>query len=432
VFNLYQNELRKYSYIDFDDMVYLVVENFNLIHNESNYLQNIKYILVDECQDTNPIQYELINKLTYKDSYVFMVGDEDQLIYSFRNSNIAILRDFKDNADEIIILNQNYRCSKNILEIANNLISHNHNRINKELFSNIESTYPIKIHEFATNLEETKGVTTLIEKLHNKGIGYEDIAVLYRNNSQSYIIEKELYQKNIPYTVFGNKPIYKYKEIKQILSVYRFIDNQNDLISFINIFNLDQSILDDFQKGYKKSILDLLDYATIYKYETIKQISKNIKSLISIRYNLSNEQLFDKIVELINIKEDVNNSKDKKEKWERIYFFKSLLLESNDYKETLNQLYLDSNDNKSKGVNLLTIHKAKGLEFKAVFIIGCNEGILPMKNSDVEEERRLMYVAITRAKKFLMISNVTSINAAYKNEKMLNSLFLIEIKVKIF
>ena len=156
-----------------------------------------------------------------------MVGDEDQLIYSFRNSNIAILRDFEKKADEIIILNQNYRCSKNILEIANNLISHNHNRINKELFSNIESPYPIKIHEFGTNLEEAKGVTTLIEKLHNKGIGYEDIAVLYRNNSQSYIIEKELYQKNIPYTVFGNKPIYKYKEIKQILSVYRLLDNQD-------------------------------------------------------------------------------------------------------------------------------------------------------------------------------------------------------------
>jgi len=432
VFNLYQKELRKYSYIDFDDMVYLVVENFDLIKNESYYLQNIKYILVDECQDTNPIQYELINKLTYKDSYVFMVGDEDQLIYSFRNSNIAILRDFKEKCDEIIILNQNYRCSKNILEIANNLISHNHNRINKELFSNIESPYPIKINEFATNLEEAKGVTAIIEKLHNKGIEYEDIAVLYRNNNQSYIIEKELFQKSIPYTVFGNKPIYKYKEIKQILSTYRFIDNQNDLISFINIFNLDQNILDDFQKGFKKSILDLLDYAVIYKHEIIKQISKHIKSLISIRYNLSSEQLFDKIIELIKIKEDINNSKDKKEKWDRIYFFKSMLLESNDYKETLNQLYLDSNDNKSKGVNLLTIHKAKGLEFKAVFIIGCNEGILPMKNADIEEERRLMYVAITRAKEFLMISNVTSINVTYKNEKILNSLFLIEIKVKIF
>ena len=411
-------------------MLYLIVENYKLIYENSDYVQNIKYILVDECQDTNPIQYELINKLTYKDSYVFMVGDEDQLIYSFRNSNIAILRDFKEKADEIIILNQNYRCSKNILEIANNLISHNHNRIDKELFSNIESPYPIKIHEFATNLEETKGVTAIIEKLHTKGIGYEDIAVLYRNNNQSFIIEKELYQKNIPYTVFGNKLIYKYKEIKQILSAYRFIDNQNDLISFINIFNLDQNILDEFQKGYKKSILDLLDYAIIYKNDSIKQISKNLKLLISIRFNLSNEQLFDKIIESINIKEVINDSKDKKEKWERIYFFKSMLLESNDYKETLNQLFLDSNDNKSKGVNLLTIHKAKGLEFKAVFIIGCNEGILPMKNVDIEEERRLMYVAITRTKLFLIITSFDSDVLFLNKTSKYKSLFSFEINDK--
>nr|MCR5231565.1 ATP-binding domain-containing protein [Acholeplasmatales bacterium] len=150
-------------------------------------------------------------------------------------------------------------------------------------------------------------------------------------------------------------------------------------------------------------------------------------SLISIRFNLSNEQLFDKIIESINIKEDINDSKDKKEKWERIYFFKSLLLESNDYKETLNQLYLDSNDNNSKGVNLLTIHKAKGLEFKAVFIVGCNEGILPMKNADIEEERRLMYVAITRTKDFLLISSSCLLNDSLTKKSLKNSLFICEI-----
>ena len=126
----------------------------------------------------------------------------------------------------------------------------------------------------------------------------------------------------------------------------------------------------------------------------------------------------------------INDSKDKKEKWERIYFFKSMLLESNDYKETLNQLFLDSNDNKSKGVNLLTIHKAKGLEFKAVFIIGCNEGILPMKNVDIEEERRLMYVAITRTKLFLIITSFDSDVLFLNKTSKYKSLFSFEINDK--
>jgi len=428
VFELYQKELKKYCYIDFDDMVYLVVKNFDLLYNESNYLQNIKYILVDECQDTNHIQYELIKKLTQKDSYVFMVGDEDQLIYSFRNSNIAILRDFKENADEIITLNENYRCSKNILEIANNLIAHNHNRVDKELYSNIDSPYPIKIHEFASDLDEAKGVASMVNKLHDRGFQYEDIAILYRNNKQSYVLEKELFQNDIPYFIFGGKPLYKHKEIKQILSVYRFMDNQNDIISFLNIFNLDQSILDIFQKKYKKTILDLLDYAVAYNDKTISQISKNLRNIINIRYNLSKDQLFDKIIESINLKEEIDNEKGSKERWNRVFFFKSMILESDDYKEFLNQLYLESNTSKPKGVNLLTIHKAKGLEFKAVFIVSCNEGILPMKNSDIEEERRLMYVAITRAKEFLMISNIDACNDNLKHKKLLKSLFLIDLK----
>lgn len=427
VFELYQKELKKYSYIDFDDMVYLIVENFETIYESSNYIQNIKYFLVDECQDTNPIQYELINKLTYNNSYVFMVGDEDQLIYSFRNSNIAILRDFKDKCDEIIILNENYRCSKNILDAANNLISHNTNRTNKELYSNIESPYPIKIHEFASDLEEAKGVVGLIINLHQKGFNYEDIAVLYRNNNQSYIIEKELYQNNVPYTVFGNKPIYKYKEIKQILSVYRLLDNQNDLIAFINILNQDQKTIDTFKKEYKKTLLDLLDFSIAYKNKSISQISKKIKELILIRFNLTNDQLFDKVLEIINIKEDINNLKSKNEIWERIMFFKSLIIESTDYKEFLNNIYLELDDKKINGVNLLTIHKAKGLEYKVVFIVGCNEGILPMKNADIEEERRLMYVAITRVKNYLFISFLNK-KIFCEVEKRINmSLFLLEL-----
>ncbi len=427
VFELYQKELKKYSYIDFDDMVYLIVENFKTIYENSIYIQNIKYILVDECQDTNPIQYELIIKLTYNNSYVFMVGDEDQLIYSFRNSNIAILRDFKDKCDEIIILNENYRCSKNILDAANNLISHNTNRTNKELYSNIDSPYPIKIHEFASDLEEAKGVVGLINNLNQKGFNYEDIAVLYRNNNQSYIIEKELYQNNIPYAIFGNKPIYKYKEIKQLLSAYRLLDNPNDLIAFINILNLDQQVIDIFKRDYKKTLLDLLDFSVAYKNKSISQVSKKIKELISIRFNLTNNQLFDKVLEIINIKEDINNSKTKNEIWERIMFFKSLIIESNDYKEFLNNIYLESDDKKANGVNLLTIHKAKGLEFKVVFIIGCNEGILPMKNADIEEERRLMYVAITRTKEYAFLSSIESIIDTYK-KRINKSVFIIEIE----
>ena len=423
IFNLYQKELRKYSYIDFDDMVYLVVENFKMINEASDYIRNIKYILVDECQDTNPIQYELINKLSYTNSYIFMVGDEDQLIYSFRNSNIVILRDFKEKCDEIIILNQNYRCSKNILEAANNLISHNTNRMDKLLYSNIEEKYPIKIHEFESNLDEAKGISIMVEKLHNRGFEYEDIAILYRNNNQSYVIERELLKKDIPYTTFGSKPIYKYKEVKQILSSYRFIYHPNDLIAFINQFDLDQNILDDFKKKYKDSILDLIEFGCIYKNKTINDISKGIKVLIDKKYNYNNEQLFNSILDVLKIKESINNSNNKNETWDRINSLRDIFNDDSNIDDLLNKIYLESDKKIYKGVNLLTIHKSKGLEFKAVFIIGCNEGVFPLKKADIEEERRLMYVAITRAKNCLMISHINCLN-----NKQLNSLFLIDIK----
>ena len=205
------------------------------------------------------------------------------------------------------------------------------------------------------------------------------------------------------------------------------MDNQNDLIAFINILNLDQQVIDIFKNEYKKTLLDLIDFSIAYKNKLISQISKKIKGLISIRFNLTNDQLFDIVLELVNIKDDINKSKAKNEIWERIMFFKSLIIESNDYKELLNALYLESDDKKTNGVNLLTIHKAKGLEFKVVFIIGCNEGILPMKNADIEEERRLMYVAMTRAKVYVFLSSIESITDSFKS-RINKSIFIIEIK----
>ena len=202
------------------------------------------------------------------------------------------------------------------------------------------------------------------------------------------------------------------------------IDNSNDLIAFINIFDLDQSTIESFKKEYKKTMLDLLDFSIAFKNKLISQTSKTIKLLISSRFNMSKEQLFDSIAEMLMIRK----SSDKNEVWERVMIFKTMIIESEDLKDFSNRLYLEQNDRKTKGVNLLTIHKSKGLEFKAVLIIGCNEGILPMKNADIEEERRLVYVAITRAKEFLFISSTNSINKNMIRKNTCNSIFLLEFR----
>lgn len=213
VYQDYNQTLRKSNTLDFDDMVPLFLET---IKKNPHLLQMTQYpyILVDECQDINQIQYELIKTLSQAYQNIYMVGDEDQLIYSFRSSNITILKSFQEVADETIILNQNYRSTKSILNLSNRLITHNKDRTPKELYSTLESNIKPIYKSYTSTLEEAKDIAQIIKNLKEP---YEDIAILYCNNDQSYPIEKELAENHIPYTVYGAKPFFENKEIKMIL-----------------------------------------------------------------------------------------------------------------------------------------------------------------------------------------------------------------------
>ena len=237
VYYEYQEHLRNSNSIDFDDMIPLVIE-LARIDDDFRRIIQCEYLLVDECQDTNQIQYELIKLMSEEHGNVFMVGDEDQLIYTFRNSDISIIKDFESNADEVIILNQNYRCNKTILELANSLIQYNPNRISKVLISDIEPVVKVEFREWASQMDEAEGVAKKIHELVKKhGIEYKDIAILYRNNNQSFVIEKELNKRKIPYDVFGGKPFFDYKDIKSVINTYRLIMDPRNEIAFANIYN---------------------------------------------------------------------------------------------------------------------------------------------------------------------------------------------------
>lgn len=424
VYHRYQEILIETNSIDFDDMIPMYLK---ILKSNNDYALNTKhnahYILVDECQDTNQIQYDLINELASNHKRIFMVGDDAQLIYSFRSSDKALLEGFKNTCDDLIILNQNYRCAKNILELANNLISNNESLMDKKLYSTIDTVARCRFKEFATAHEEALMVTNLIQSLMNKGYNPKDIAIIFRNNNQSYLIEKELTAQKIPYEIYGHKNFMDNKEIMHLVSIYRVILNPKDLISLqaicINpIYGMEYYAYDSFIKSYDKQ-KDLFDQMINFNNLVINKFGNKLKELKDDFNLLSNEEFFMKILDLFYYKDYINNTDDKIEKYERIMTLKTYIKETNKESllEMLSLLSLDDDNKKAKDrISLLTIHKSKGLEFKCVIIIGCNEGIIPpfnISNEAKAEERRLLYVAITRAREILYI---TSSQFQYQND----------------
>ena len=429
IYNIYQQKLLINNLIDFDDMIPLFLK---LCQNEEfkEYVQ-YKYILVDECQDTNQIQYELIKTLSEKYKNIFMVGDEDQLIYSFRSSDINILNDYKNNADKMIILKENYRSNKEILEHANTLIANNKTRLQKELYTKNNDKAYIYIKEYASMVEEAKSVAKEIKMLLTI---YEpkDIAILYRNNNQSFQLEKELKQNQINYTIFGSKPLFEYAEINKIIAAYHLLTDSNNTYFLEKILNIEAFIYKEFINEYHKQNKDLLTFGRTYNNLKIAKTSQNLIDLINNLKQYNNEELFNKILELTNLNKYLKTSNNQKNEYKRIIAFKEILMNINkeEINQTINDLLLENKQEKiENNISLLTIHKAKGLEFKVIFLIGFNEGILPgldKKGLDLEEERRLCYVALTRAKERLYLSSSNSHFINGKLYKMKPSKFLIE------
>ncbi|MBE6155540.1 MAG: ATP-dependent DNA helicase PcrA [Firmicutes bacterium] len=423
----YEKILKRNNTIDFDDLLKKPVELFTH-HSDilEHYQEKYPYILIDEYQDTNEVQYKMVKLLSKKYHNLFVVGDPSQSIYAFRGANFQNILNFeKDYADcKVIKLPQNYRSTQTILSAANDVIKHNSQRKDIDLFSELGQGVKIKYVRSFNDEAEVSRVASEIQDLINHGYQKKDIAVFYRTNAQSRGIEDKMVKENIPYKVYGSYYFYKRKEIKDLLAYLKLIANHDDDISLKRVINEpkrkigEKTIenLENLANVSNCSIFDVIDSGKELEFKNL------ILELTRLSEELSLTELIDKILELTKIKELYEKEKTLESdlRIENLMEFKSVTenfekvtgsVNLNDFLEEVS-LVADAAEytKDSDAVTLMTIHSAKGLEFKVVFIIGLEENILPHSNSiyeegGLEEERRLMYVAITRAKERLYLLN---------------------------
>ena len=427
VYELYEGTLKKNNSIDFDDLLILPIklfrENPNILQN---YQERFQYILIDEYQDTNEAQYILTKMISAKYRNICCVGDVDQSIYSFRGANYKNILNFeKDYKDaKTIKLEQNYRSTTNILDAANDVIKNNKERKDKKLWSDKGTGDKITYYRAFNGIDEAQYVAREIKNLINNGIEYENIAVLYRTNSQSHVIEEEFLKNKIPYKIVGGIGFYSRKEIKDVLAYLRLIYNEKDNISLLRVINTPKrgvgsktisnliekannegkSIYEVIVSGKELEFKNIIEKLKIFSESlTITELVDKILDITGIRKEYESDKTLESDIRLENLEElkTVTRTFEEKEgivSLEDFLYEVSLVSDVNKYDEDKNR------------VSLMTVHSVKGLEFDYVFITGLEEGIFPhmnslMNNSDLEEERRLCYVAITRAKEKLYLVN---------------------------
>ena len=449
IYNEYKDILKTNNSVDFDDLLLLPTRLF--MNNDEvldRYQEHYKYILIDEYQDTNKVQYIMTKLLAAKYRNLFAVGDPDQSIYMFRGANYKNILNFENDYPDakIIPLLINYRSTQNILSAANGVISHNLERKEKNLQSLLGIGEKIK---FTSSYDEKHEITLVVEeinKLYNKGYDYKDIAIFYRTNAQSRTVEEGMLKANIPYKVVGSYYFYSRKEIKNLICYLRLIVNPHDDVSLRRVINVpkrgigDKYINDLEQKAREKNIsmFDAIDDA---KGQAFKDI---IIKLQKDSENLSLTELVDKILNSTGMKEELiqDESLENELRLDNLNEFKSITasfeartgdISISDFLEEIS-LVADIEEHKASdnSVTLMTLHSAKGLEFKVVFIVGMEDGIFPHQNSftevgGLEEERRLCYVGITRAKEKLYLSNARKRMLYGKENLTIPSRFLKEI-----
>ena len=429
LYKRYCEKLKAGNSVDFDDLLILPIKLFQLSENILTYYQEkYKYVLIDEYQDTNEAQYIFSKMLCKKYRNIFVVGDNDQAIYAFRGANYKNILNFeKDYPDcKTILLEENYRSSQTILNAANSVIKHNKLRKDKNLWSNNEIGNKIKYVKTDDEKAEGDYVVKEIKALAEKGINYDDIAILYRTNAQSRSIEESMLKANIPYRVIGSFYFYNRKEIKDLLCYLRLINNPKDDVSLTRIINVPKRGIGNVTIG---NITKKAEENNISMFEAIESgkelVFKNmILELTKECQNLSLTEMVEKVLEKSGLRKELQEEKNLENeiRLENLEEFKSITMNyENEFGEIslddfLNEISLVSDITEhtdgSNKVSLMTVHAVKGLEFDYVFIIGMEEGIFPHFNSimegsneAIEEERRLCYVAITRAKKDLWIIN---------------------------
>ena len=427
VYREYQNKLMVNNSLDFDDLLMLPIilfkENPSVL---AYYQERYKYILIDEYQDTNEVQYILSKMLSAKYKNICVVGDPDQSIYGFRGSNYRNILNFeKDYKNtKTILLEQNYRSTKNILGAANSIIKNNKNRKEKDLWTDNNTGDKIVYKRCDDEKDESNYVVSEITKLMNENVGLEDIAVLYRTNAQSRNIEEAFLRKNIPYKVVGSFYFYNRKEVKDLISYLKLIYNTSDDVSLTRVINVPK-------RGIGlKTLENITTKATILNTSMFDAIDggkelefkRLILSFKELSEDLSLTELVDLILDKTGIKKELEleDTIESQSRLENLEEFKSITKSYEEkygvisLSEFLDEISLVSDveeyKNRTDVVTLMTVHSAKGLEFDYVYIIGLEEGIFPhsmclYSPSEIEEERRLCYVAVTRAKKKLTIIN---------------------------
>ena len=436
IYEIYEKKLVSNNALDFDDLLIKTVDILRDYEDVRDfYRSKFEYIFVDEYQDTNKIQYEFIKLVAGKEPNLTVVGDNDQSIYKWRGADINNILNFHKDfpGAKIVKLEQNYRSTQKILEVANKVIENNRTRIEKNLWTSRNEGKPVVYREFPHSNEEEYGVINKIIGLHYKGEEFKDMAILYRTNAQSRGFEEALVRESIPYKIVGGLKFYDRMEVKDILAYLRAINNTDDNVSLSRIINRPKRGIGD------TSLADLLDYADkngISLYDLVTNIDKfedlNIRARKNVRdfgsilkilkdrsEKLSIGKLFEEVLYESGYVEDLKsqNTIEAKTRLENIEELHSNIMEYDregvELTEYLNTLSLLSDVDKTSeesGVNLMTMHAAKGLEFSTVFLVGFEEGLFPSNRSiesedEVEEERRLCYVGVTRACNNLFISS---------------------------
>ncbi|MCI7241630.1 MAG: UvrD-helicase domain-containing protein [Bacilli bacterium] len=429
IYEKYLEKLKLNNSVDFDDLLILPIRLFREYPSVlESYQERYKYILIDEYQDTNECQYIFSKMLAKKYKNIFVVGDNDQAIYAFRGANYKNILNFeKDYPDcKTILLEENYRSTKTILNAANSVIKNNKLRKDKNLWSNNEEGELIKYIRTDGEKEEADYVAKEIKKLISEGVNPVDIAVLYRTNAQSRVMEEACLKNNIPYKIIGSFYFYNRKEIKDLICYLRLINNYKDDVSLLRVINvpkrkIGEKTIDNISNVALVNNSCLFDAINSGKELEFKNLILDLKEKCE---NLSLTEMVELVLDKSGMKQELENEKslDSEIRLENLEEFKSI---TKNYEEEygvislddfLNEISLVSDmsehqDGNNK-VSLMTVHSVKGLEFDDVFVIGMEEGIFPHynainegTNSAIEEERRLCYVAITRAKKKLWLLN---------------------------
>lgn len=453
IFDAYDKQCQRDGVADFAELLLRCYELLERdVHIRQHYQSRFKYILVDEFQDTNRLQYLWLKLLagqknSQQQNCMFAVGDDDQSIYGFRGARVGNMRDFETdfNIEHIVKLEENYRSHSNILDAANAIISHNKNRLGKNLWTSAGAGEPVRLYEAYNDNDEASFIVDEIKMLHAEGAELGEIALLYRSNAQSRILEHALFSANLPYRVYGGLRFFERAEIKHALAYMRLIANAHDDTALLRVINfptrgIGARSLEQLQESARAENCSLWQ-AAINKVGNGKPGGKGIEGFVALIRQMIDEAYGISLAELTELATTLSglvaHYQNDKEGEDRIENLKELVTaavsftkqdfgnhnnvdgdtEQDLLTQFLSHASLEAGEHQAdvgrEALQLMTVHASKGLEFKAVFISGLEEGLCPheqslYENSGLEEERRLMYVAVTRARQRLYLSHAQS------------------------